>query len=56
MPDIVYVLTNPTLHGSVKIGRTTTIKTRMRTLNTGVPTPFAGAMQKSAKRNRPRAS
>lgn len=42
MPEIVYLLTNPTMPGLVKIGRTTDLETRLRSLSThsGVPVPF----------------
>jgi hypothetical protein len=42
MPEIVYLLTNPTMPGLVKIGRTTDLENRLRDLsrNTGVPVPF----------------
>jgi hypothetical protein len=42
MPEIVYLLTNPTMPGLVKIGRTTDLETRLRDLSrsTGVPIPF----------------
>lgn len=42
MPEIVYLLTNPTMHDLVKIGRTTDLEARLRSLSThsGVPVPF----------------
>ena len=42
MPEIVYLLTNPTMPGLVKIGRTTDLESRLRSLSThtGVPVPF----------------
>jgi hypothetical protein len=42
MPEIVYLLTNPTMPDLVKIGRTTDLETRLRSLSThsGVPVPF----------------
>ena len=41
MPDIVYVLTNPTIPGLVKIGFTTDLQKRMEDLyNTSVPDKF----------------
>lgn len=42
MPEIVYLLTNPTMPGLVKIGRTTDLESRLRDLsrNSGVPVPF----------------
>ena len=36
----IYVLSNPTMKGYLKIGRATDLKRRMTTLNTGVPVPF----------------
>ena len=42
MPEIVYLLTNPTIPDLVKIGRTTDLEARLRQLSThsGVPVPF----------------
>lgn len=41
MPDIVYLVTNPSMDGLVKIGRTTDLERRLRELyNTNVPVPF----------------
>ena len=42
MPEIVYLLTNPTMPDLVKIGRTNDLETRLRSLSThsGVPVPF----------------
>jgi hypothetical protein len=41
MPNIVYVLTNPSIPDIVKIGMTTDLTTRMRSLyNSSVPVPF----------------
>jgi hypothetical protein len=42
MPEIVYLLTNPTMPDLVKIGRTTDLEARLRSLSThsGVPVPF----------------
>jgi hypothetical protein len=42
MPEIVYLLTNPTMPDLVKIGRTTDLESRLRQLSThsGVPVPF----------------
>lgn len=42
MPEIVYLLTNPTMPNLVKIGRTTDLEGRLRQLSThsGVPVPF----------------
>jgi hypothetical protein len=42
MPEIVYLLTNPTMPDLVKIGRTSDLETRLRSLSThsGVPVPF----------------
>ena len=42
MPEIVYLLTNPTMPDLVKIGRTNDLETRLRSLSThsGVPAPF----------------
>lgn len=42
MPEIVYLLTNPTMPNLVKIGRTTDLEMRLRSLSThsGVPVPF----------------
>ncbi len=42
MPEIVYLLTNPTMPDLVKIGRTTDLESRLRSLSThtGVPVPF----------------
>lgn len=42
MPEIVYLLTNPTMPDLVKIGRTIDLETRLRSLSThsGVPVPF----------------
>ena len=42
MPEIVYLLTNPTMPDLVKIGRTTDLEARLRQLSThsGVPVPF----------------
>ena len=39
MPDIVYVFTNPSWPGCVKIGRTCNVERRLKTLNTGTPKP-----------------
>ena len=42
MPEIVYLLTNPVMPELVKIGRTTNLEERLRSLSThsGVPVPF----------------
>jgi hypothetical protein len=42
MTEIVYLLTNPTMPDLVKIGRTTDLESRLRSLSThsGVPVPF----------------
>jgi len=42
MPEIVYLLTNPVMPDLVKIGRTTNLEERLRSLSThsGVPVPF----------------
>jgi hypothetical protein len=42
MADIVYILTNPVMPDLVKIGRTTNLQERLRSLSThsGVPVPF----------------
>ena len=42
MPEIVYLLTNPTMPDQVKIGRTSDLESRLRSLSThsGVPVPF----------------
>ena len=42
MPEIVYLLINPTMPDLVKIGRTTDLETRLQSLSThsGVPVPF----------------
>jgi hypothetical protein len=42
VPEIVYLLTNPTMPDLVKIGRTTDLEARLRQLSThsGVPVPF----------------
>jgi hypothetical protein len=42
VPEIVYLLTNPTMPDLVKIGRTTDLESRLRSLSThtGVPVPF----------------
>jgi hypothetical protein len=42
VPEIVYLLTNPTMPDLVKIGRTTDLESRLRQLSThsGVPVPF----------------
>lgn len=42
MSEFVYILTNPSIPDLVKIGRTTNIKERMRSLSShsGVPVPF----------------
>ena len=41
MPNVVYVLTNPSIPDIVKIGRTTDLESRMRSLyNTSIPVPF----------------
>lgn len=42
MPEIVYLLTNPTMPDLVKIGRTKDLEERLRQLSThsGVPVPF----------------
>ncbi len=42
MSEIVYVLTNPTMPGLIKIGRTTNLEQRVKSLSsdTGVPLPF----------------
>ena len=42
MSEFIYVLTNPTMPNLVKIGRTTDLATRLRSLSaaTGVPVPF----------------
>lgn len=42
VPEIVYLLTNPTIPDLVKIGRTTDLEARLRQLSThsGVPVPF----------------
>lgn len=42
MTEIVYVLTNPTMPGLIKIGRTTNLEQRVKSLSsdTGVPLPF----------------
>ena len=40
MSDIIYVLTNPKFPGLVKIGFTTNLKSRIRTLSTSVPEEF----------------
>ena len=38
---VVYVLTNPAFEGYVKVGRTTNLEQRLRSLdNTSVPLPF----------------
>ncbi|MBT4763384.1 GIY-YIG nuclease family protein, partial [Candidatus Woesearchaeota archaeon] len=41
MPNIVYVLINPSIPDIVKIGMTSDLTTRMRSLyNSSVPVPF----------------
>ncbi|MDB2668780.1 GIY-YIG nuclease family protein [Alphaproteobacteria bacterium] len=42
MSEFVYILTNPTIPDLVKIGRTTNLEERLRSLSshTGVPVPF----------------
>ena len=42
MPEIIYVLTNPVMPDLVKIGKTTNLEDRIRSLSahTGVPIPF----------------
>jgi len=42
MPEIVYLLTNPVMPDLVKVGRTTNLEERLRSLSThsGVPVPF----------------
>ena len=42
MTEIVYILTNPTIPDLVKIGRTTNLEERMKTLSShsGIPVPF----------------
>jgi hypothetical protein len=42
MPEIVYLLTNPTMPDLVKIGRTNDLESRLRSLSThsGIPVPF----------------
>ena len=41
MPNVVYVLTNPSIPDIVKIGRATDLESRMRSLyNTSIPVPF----------------
>ena len=42
MAEIVYLLTNPVMPDLVKIGRTTNLEERLRSLSThsGVPVPF----------------
>ena len=42
MIEIVYILTNPTIPDLVKIGRTTNLEERMKTLSShsGIPVPF----------------
>ena len=38
--EFIYILTNPSFPGKVKIGRSKDIAQRLRTFETGVPTPF----------------
>ena len=39
--SIIYILTNPAFEGYVKIGKTTNLKQRLRSLdNTSIPLPF----------------
>ena len=42
MPEMVYILTNPTIPDLVKIGRTSNLEERLRSLSShsGVPVPF----------------
>ena len=41
MPEIIYLLTNPSMPGLVKVGRTTSLEERMRSLyNSSTPVPF----------------
>lgn len=42
MPEIVYILENPYMPDLVKIGKTTSLEERMKSLSsqTGVPVPF----------------
>ena len=42
MPEIVYLLTNPSMPTLVKVGRTTSLEDRLRSLSShsGVPVPF----------------
>lgn len=42
MPELVYILTNPTIPDLVKIGRTMNLEERLRTLSShsGIPVPF----------------
>jgi len=41
MAGIVYCLTNPSMHGYIKIGKTTDLEARLRSLdNTSTPLPF----------------
>ena len=42
MIEIIYILTNPSMEGLIKIGKTKDINKRIKSLNahTGVPTPF----------------
>lgn len=43
MPNIIYILTNPALDGLIKIGKTTNLVDRLRSLSssTSIPAPFA---------------
>ena len=38
---VIYILSNPTMPGLVKLGKTTNLPARLKSLNsTGVPVPF----------------
>ena len=38
--EFIYILTNPSFTGMVKIGRSKDVAKRLKTFETGVPTPF----------------